>query len=211
MPRSLLLLNLFQSDVRLSAEEQASLAAWFERTRAPEKDLPALLVRLGCLTPTASRTLDLMLKGFVARDARTAIPDDVLNRIRSELFQPVLVTARAAAPRRGAENPVAPAKEDFQASNCETSHGTHHHAAPGSTVVIPHPNLRPPAVGDLLGKCLLTGVLGRGGHGIVFSALHQSLNISVAVKVLLSDGSPIDDTVRKQLRREAQLLARLNH
>ncbi len=210
MPRSRLLLDLFQHDARLSAEEQMLLAAWFERTHAPGEDLPTLLVRLGYLTPTASRTLDLMMKGFVARDSRTAVPDEVLRRIREEIVQPALAEARPTSPRRSAEPAAVQSREDLQASNCETSQGSRH-AVPGSTVVIAHPNLRPPVVGDQLGKCLLTGVLGRGGHGMVFSALHQTLNISVAVKVLLSDGSPIDDSVRRQLRREAQLLARLNH
>jgi serine/threonine protein kinase len=53
-------------------------------------------------------------------------------------------------------------------------------------------------------------VLGKGGHGVVYAALHQSLNIPVAVKVLVSEHGP-DPSIRTKLRHEARALARLNH
>jgi serine/threonine protein kinase len=65
-------------------------------------------------------------------------------------------------------------------------------------------------IGKVFGKCLITGVLGKGGNGIVFSALHQTLNIPVAVKLILEEHARSEKT-RAVLRREAQLLARLNH
>ena len=65
--------------------------------------------------------------------------------------------------------------------------------------------------GTVLGKCLITGLLGKGGHGAVYSALHQSLQIPVAIKVLLQDGRLPDAALRRQLRQEARTLARLNH
>jgi serine/threonine protein kinase len=67
-----------------------------------------------------------------------------------------------------------------------------------------------PAVGNTLGRCLITAVLGKGGHGVVYAALHQSLNIPVAVKVLVSENGP-DPNVQAKLRHEARALARLNH
>jgi serine/threonine protein kinase len=68
--------------------------------------------------------------------------------------------------------------------------------------------VRAPQVGDMLGKCLLIERIGHGAAGVVFRARHQSLNIPVAVKVLhVTD----DIGVHRQLRSEAQLLARLNH
>jgi hypothetical protein len=67
-----------------------------------------------------------------------------------------------------------------------------------------------PGVGSVLGKCLLTGVLGRGGRGTVFSALHTTLNIPVAVKVLRADGGEGGE-LAEELRHEAQLLAQLSH
>jgi serine/threonine protein kinase len=64
-------------------------------------------------------------------------------------------------------------------------------------------------VGRMLGKCLLICQIGQGGAGVVYRAEHQTLNIDVAVKVLRADSA--DPDVRKGLRREARLLARLNH
>jgi tRNA A-37 threonylcarbamoyl transferase component Bud32 len=70
-------------------------------------------------------------------------------------------------------------------------------------------NTPPPRVGSLLGKYLLTDWIGKGANGVVFRALHPTLQIPVAVKVLhqLADGS-----IRaNQLKAEAGLLAMLNH
>jgi serine/threonine protein kinase len=72
--------------------------------------------------------------------------------------------------------------------------------------------LPPLTFGQTLGKCLLTEVLGRGGWCTVFRALHQTLNINVAIKVLnLVADDPVLPQAREQLRREGQLLARLHH
>jgi serine/threonine-protein kinase len=76
----------------------------------------------------------------------------------------------------------------------------------------PRPDTAPLGFGRTLGKCLLIEELGRGGWCTVFRALHQSLQLSVAVKVL---HVPADDpwlaSARAQLRSEARLLARLCH
>jgi hypothetical protein len=67
-----------------------------------------------------------------------------------------------------------------------------------------------PRAGMSLGKCLLTEEIGRGGSSVVFRGLHRALGIPVAVKVLLG-GSPAESRVQTLFRREARLLARLNH
>src|SRR4029079_18614222 len=66
-----------------------------------------------------------------------------------------------------------------------------------------------PTSASTLGKCLLTARIGQGGAGVVYRAEHQTLHIDVAVKVLHADSA--DPTVRKGLRKEARLLAKLNH
>ncbi len=70
---------------------------------------------------------------------------------------------------------------------------------------------RAPAVGTLLGKCLLTELLGRGGCCTVFRALHQTLHVPVAVKILHSQTGIAPHQVYEQLRTEARLLAQLDH
>lgn len=52
--------------------------------------------------------------------------------------------------------------------------------------------------------------LGRGGQGIVFSAVQQSTRRKVAVKVLL-DGAWASQTRRKRFEREVDLIASLRH
>src|SRR5262245_21114577 len=80
--------------------------------------------------------------------------------------------------------------------------------APDASAAGSTPDTRAPQVGDVLGKCLLIERIGHGAAGVVFRARHQSLNIPVAVKILhVTD----DIGVHRQLRTEAQLLARLNH
>jgi serine/threonine-protein kinase len=70
----------------------------------------------------------------------------------------------------------------------------------------------PLGFGQTLGRCLLTEVLGRGGWCTVFRALHQGLNVNVAVKLLnLGSEDRYLPQAREQLRREAQLLARIHH
>jgi len=68
-----------------------------------------------------------------------------------------------------------------------------------------------PSVGSTLGKCLLIEAVGRGASAKVFRALHTSLNIQVAVKVLTAGSAAGERRLREFSRVEAQLLARLNH
>ncbi|WP_162656649.1 serine/threonine-protein kinase [Tuwongella immobilis] len=67
-----------------------------------------------------------------------------------------------------------------------------------------------PQIGSQLGKCLLISLLGRGAAGTVYRALHQGLNISVAVKVL-NENIVQNRKAYEQLRSEARVLAQLNH
>jgi len=71
--------------------------------------------------------------------------------------------------------------------------------------------LSPPKVGDVLGKCLLTSKLASGASAVVFEALHQSLEVSVAVKVFQPHHPKRDEQMRQQFGDEARMLARLNH
>ncbi len=70
---------------------------------------------------------------------------------------------------------------------------------------------RGPVAGDRLAKCLLTDVLGRGAACTVYRALHETLNVPVAVKVLHLDAGVAHRFAHEQLRSEARLLAQLSH
>jgi len=105
------------------------------------------------------------------------------------------------------------------ASPSPVSQGSTHRARPqGSTGRLASP-LRanqprpsgPPTRGMQLGKYLLTEQIGKGTSGLVFRAVNQVLNLSVAVKVLTlpEDGSA--GNALDALAAEARLLASLNH
>jgi eukaryotic-like serine/threonine-protein kinase len=65
--------------------------------------------------------------------------------------------------------------------------------------------------GQLLGRCLITGRIAEGSYGAVYRALHRTLNIPVAVKVLHPELLDGESKAGQQFRSEAMLLARLNH
>lgn len=66
-------------------------------------------------------------------------------------------------------------------------------------------------VGMTLGRCFLTERIGTGGSCVVFRALHRTLNIPVAVKILRCPPGAEHDAVTQQFIAEARQLARLNH
>jgi serine/threonine protein kinase len=66
-----------------------------------------------------------------------------------------------------------------------------------------------PGIGVKVGKCLLLDCIGKGGLGVVYRALHTSLQISVAVKFLRNQSKVGGFLAR--FRAEARLLAQLNH
>ena len=65
-------------------------------------------------------------------------------------------------------------------------------------------------IGRKLQHYLILSHLGAGGMGVVYCALDEELDRKVALKVL-SAGILADDAARKQFRKEALALAKLNH
>ncbi len=62
-----------------------------------------------------------------------------------------------------------------------------------------------------IGPYEIVGVLGRGGQGVVYRALDRRLDRSVALKVLTIPVASVSQGRRARFRREAEILARLDH
>lgn len=54
-------------------------------------------------------------------------------------------------------------------------------------------------------------VLGQGGHGIVYKAICQPLNRTVALKIMVDDGEAVQNKNFERIQNEAKILARLSH
>ncbi len=64
--------------------------------------------------------------------------------------------------------------------------------------------------GDKIGPYIITGVLGEGGMGVVYSAIDARLDRKVAMKMLNSDGNA-SESIRQRFEREARAVASLTH
>ena len=80
----------------------------------------------------------------------------------------------------------------------------------GSVEMMLDETLEPLEPGARLGKCLISAELGRGANSTVFRALHTTLGLQVALKVLLAAGGFDAETMRV-FAREARILAKLDH
>ncbi len=69
-----------------------------------------------------------------------------------------------------------------------------------------------PQVGEVLaGKYELRGVIGRGGFGVVYEALHLGIQRKIALKVLPAELSAKDPDLAIRFRREGLLASELRH
>src|SRR5881628_1418558 len=70
--------------------------------------------------------------------------------------------------------------------------------------------MRRPVVGTRLSHYQIIEILGAGGMGVVYRARDERLERDVAIKVL-PEGALANDSARRQFRKEALALSRLNH
>jgi serine/threonine protein kinase len=71
------------------------------------------------------------------------------------------------------------------------------------------PTVETDMIGRTIGKYRIVGQIGRGGAGIVYKAVDETLNREVAIKTLNPDLANTE--VMKRFRAEATILAKLNH
>lgn len=210
--------NLLRKTAAVSSQTEALVAAWREHGSAGES-LADYLVRQDIFAAEAGKTLDMMRKGYVQfAGCEHLLRQGGAHRLEALLNRSAPRPTAPPAVRRSPPPPPPPEPEE---------------EAPGKTQLLP----RDPAmewsrstgrtqatnaadsvrtggaieVGMVLGRCLVTERIGQGASGMVYRALHQTLNIPVAVKVLHRSVFEQDPSVAEQLKREARLLAQLNH
>ncbi|NOY69460.1 MAG: protein kinase [Deltaproteobacteria bacterium] len=61
-----------------------------------------------------------------------------------------------------------------------------------------------------IGKYIATGIIGRGGYGIVYKGVHQALNMPVVIKMMRHDLVLRSDFL-ENFHNEARLIAKMNH
>lgn len=163
----------------------AHLRQWWLAVRAGHESVGDFLVRQSLISASAARELDGLRFGRIAGTLRHE-----LSRLRLRLPEVAILDSEQTLPQTIS-----------LLSSADTA----------IEIDIDGPNVgnSPPRIGDRLGRYLLTDVVGEGGTGIVFRAVHPTLNVPVAVKVLKA-ASPRNDQFHR-LQSEARLLARLSH
>ncbi|MBL8862043.1 MAG: protein kinase [Planctomycetes bacterium] len=122
------------------------------------------------------------------------------------------VDAYAAAQERGEDPPLAHWLARFPASQEAVAHewlALRRGAEPAALGASPSPRAAPAA--DRIGPYRLIRELGRGGQGAVFLAEDTRILRRVALKVLGSRFDTIRDDKLRRFRREAEIIARLEH
>jgi serine/threonine protein kinase len=157
---------------------------------APGEGVSTFLTRKGVLVADATRTVKLIQKGYVRLDPASLLEQKGLSRIPKPTRDTFVVPYPASRP---ATEPVANIDLVRPSETVKMANST-------STV----------RVGRRVGRCLLTRLIGEGGGGAVYEAMHSGLGVSVAVKLLRWDEHDSPE-VAAALRAEARLLAHLNH
>jgi serine/threonine protein kinase len=191
------ILSVLTSTQAVSAAEARSVVGWWTTERMAGESLPDFLVRREVLSATVRdmvRTLGAT--SAAPPDADIVFAENGAERLRHNLglserrvAQPSLVNCLTRPPQRGRDS------ADLRPAHFRTNRQ-------------PVPAVR---AGTLLGRYLLVEQIGRGASCLVFRALHRTLNLPVAIKVLPFESDPDDPAVREQFRAEARLQAKLDH
>jgi hypothetical protein len=187
-----ILMDVLGSTSGFTANQLAFLHGWWQATRNRGEGLAPFLARQKLVTPTTARLFRLIGHGkLTANEAAGLLDWEELNALRFRF------------PDRAAEDyePHLPSTSTFL-------HGAETERDPAAPVTDSGDDLL--RVGTHIGRYLLTEWIGEGGFGTVYRALHPTLQIPVAVKMLLP-GKQANPELLRRLKAEAQLLARLSH
>lgn len=189
-----------------------------ESERGKNEDDPSLLLRLGLLTPTVASTLKMVNKGYLKLPSVDSIFDQQsIDKARALVSQTSHVEFDATSTSQGFFQTTfgSESLESVSIPQPRKISAKDHSSSPTDVTIIdrrgPNPIPQFPEIGDTLGKFLITEVLGQGSSAKVFKALHKTLRIPVALKILLVNPQDDSSAVSASLQAEAQLLAQLSH
>jgi hypothetical protein len=215
----------------LTEADTQSLRQTWQADRHAHEPLTEYLVRLAVLREDAPRLLamnwgdELLFTG--AADLFRSGGLDVLWKLlhshaatgvdrKTPLSDEAEITEEPAGPAKAhVQTPVMrkekPAAQPTHVAAPKRASSGRRGAPSPAIAVPPEPVATHLTNGQLLGRCLITGRIAEGSYGAVYRALHRTLNIPVAVKVLHPELLDGDSKAGQQFRSEAMLLARLNH
>jgi tRNA A-37 threonylcarbamoyl transferase component Bud32 len=212
-----LLLKLLANSPPITAEDARSVRSlWLASRKNPRESLTEFLVRIDVFVPDAIKTMDMLRKGLITYcDPRRLLKDDGYERLRQRLGgapagapATTPMTATGTTTMRPSSKTGIAAPPPAAAATLGSKAGDTKDVIDATATGAPSAG---PAIGSMLGNCLLTEQIGKGGSSQVFRAIHRGLNIPVAVKVLKREALEKDQRVYTQLKAEAQMLRRLQH
>jgi hypothetical protein len=226
-------MDLFRQSGDWTPLELETMAYVYQRHNQGNEELVQLLIRVKVFQRTAIQVVKMMQAGqlkpphlsFLFQSNGAALLRNSLKVeserkvVREARMQadpeapPSAIVSHFATPASASTTALGPMGSQTRMTGTKSSADltiapTNSLSVGGSRIVGPGET---PRVGMVLGKCLLTGLLGQGGNGKVFSGLHQTLNMQVAIKVLTVDASELAHEQIEKLASEARLLAQLNH
>lgn len=213
-PVDALLLKLLANSPPLTTDDARGIRTWWLTNRGtPRESLVEFLVRQEVFVADAAKTVDMLRKGLITFcDPRRLLRDKGVDSLRRRMAQPAAAAAgslsKTAVPGALATmRPPSPAPSDQPPPGGKVADTEDIM----SSATVPGTPSTGPAIGSMLGNCLLTEQVGTGGTAQVYRAIHRGLNIPVAVKVLKREALENDPGVYAQLKSEAQLLEKLQH
>ncbi|MDF1664335.1 MAG: protein kinase [Planctomycetota bacterium] len=212
----------------LSPLQQSELFEQCTREQANSEDVPGLFQRLGLTSQTVASTLRMVSKGYLKMPSAEALFNEESVQNAQELVsrtEPRALDTHSQTSQGffettfGADTPID--SRPLVKSNSRSKSESESYAAevqlssPMDKTIVdtrgPNPVPHFPEIGETIGKFLITEVLGQGSSAKVFKALHKTLRIPVALKILLVSPQDNSGALSEALQAEAQLLAQLNH